>query len=397
MNIDFTEIPVANKGSKDQDIFELFACDFLESLGYEIIQRPSRGPDGKKDLIIQSNSVPGTTSDSKTKWLVSCKHNAHSGKGVSDTDEPDISDRLDKHKCHGFLGFYSTIPNSTLSDKLLSLNDRFVSTIYDHSRIEKEIHSLKDKDRILATYFPKSREIWDVITERNKGNSNEHNTKEFNQCKFDYDKQLEISRTAQVQLEIEKLKFEFSNDWENNIKLLNNLSVYSEYRNETIAWSILDFLYHTVSNLARSNFPTDVAWSIYSLTITYFPSSFGKNEAGLRKENGIQCVHTGFNLAYDAFIYSNNYRVAQLGLNIWKYIYREAKRSEYESIQELTEKVLEQYKELEETLSRPERDDLGYARELTRVFKEDLDNYSLSFPPLSESLLNVEEKYRLNE
>lgn len=144
MNIDFKEIPLANKGGKDQDIFELFTRDFLESVGYEIVQSPSRGPDGKKDLIVKCNSVPGKTSDSKIKWLVSCKHFAHSGKGVSDTDEPDISDRLDKHKCHGFLGFYSTIPNSTLSDKLSSLNERFVSTIYDHSRIEKEIHSFKD-------------------------------------------------------------------------------------------------------------------------------------------------------------------------------------------------------------------------------------------------------------
>lgn len=395
MNIGFTEIPAANKGGTDQDIFELFACDFLESVGYEIIQRPSRGPDGKKDLIVQSNSAPGNTSDSKMKWLVSCKHFAHSGKGVSDTDEPDISDRIRKHKCHGFLGFYSTISNTTLSDKLAQLKEQFVYSLYDHSRIEKEIHSLKDKDRILATYFPKSREKWDLKTEQKKEHSNKENSKDFNQSNFDYNKQLEISRTAQIQLEIEKLKFEFSNNWDKNIKLLDKLFVYSEYRNETIAWSILDFLQHTVSNHARSNFPTDVAWNIHSLIITYFPSSYGKNEAELRKENGEQCIHTGFNLAYDAFIYTNNYRIAQLGLNIWKYIYRESKRSKSPELQKLSDLVLEQYTELEETLQRPERDDLEYARELVRIFKEDLDSFSLSFPVMSKKLFRVAKKYKL--
>jgi hypothetical protein len=131
MKIDFTEIEAGNKGGKNQDDFELFARDFLESVGYEIIEGPSRGPDGKKDLIVSSKSVPGVTSDSRTIWLVSCKHHAHSGKGVSDVDEPDISDRVKRHKCHGFLGFYSTIPTPNLTNKLGSYKDQFPSTIYE--------------------------------------------------------------------------------------------------------------------------------------------------------------------------------------------------------------------------------------------------------------------------
>ena len=391
MNIDFTEIPVANKGGKDQDTFELFACDFLESLGYDIIQRPSRGPDGKKDLIVQSNSVPGTTSDSKTKWLVSCKHNAHSGKGVSDTDEPDISDRLNKHKCHGFLGFYSTIPNATLSEKLASMSERFVSTIYDHSRIEKEIHSLKDKERILATYFPKSREK--VIVEHKPVNDivlEERNEEVESICNYrqqnDVENLLEISRTALIQIELAKIKSEFTYDWAKSEDSLNKLYVYSDFRNEIIAREVLSFLNHNVSSAARSGMPSDIANIIDGLVLTYFPSSYDNKEKELRIENGKECIYIGFNLTYDAFIYTNNFEVAQWGLSIWKFIYRESKRN---NMPELVEAVLNQYKELERTLDRPERNDLENAKQLVAVFKEDLDTYDLSFPPLPEHLYQL--------
>jgi len=40
--IDFNEIPRANSGVGDQDTFELFARDFFEALGLEIISDPNR-------------------------------------------------------------------------------------------------------------------------------------------------------------------------------------------------------------------------------------------------------------------------------------------------------------------------------------------------------------------
>ncbi len=52
MIIDFTDIAPSNKGGRNQDSFEQFACAFLEAKGFEIVQRPDRGPDGKKDMII---------------------------------------------------------------------------------------------------------------------------------------------------------------------------------------------------------------------------------------------------------------------------------------------------------------------------------------------------------
>lgn len=51
MIIDFKEIPQANKGGGNQDSFELFAQDFFEYLGYEIVEQPFRGADGGAKTI----------------------------------------------------------------------------------------------------------------------------------------------------------------------------------------------------------------------------------------------------------------------------------------------------------------------------------------------------------
>jgi hypothetical protein len=52
MIVDFKEIPPANSSDGYQDQFELFARDFLENLGFLIIEQPDRGQDGGKDLLI---------------------------------------------------------------------------------------------------------------------------------------------------------------------------------------------------------------------------------------------------------------------------------------------------------------------------------------------------------
>src|SRR5579859_1135138 len=118
--IDFCEIPEAHLSSGKQDCFELFTRDFLESLGYDIVESPSRGADGGKDLIVSElrKGVGGTT---KMRWLVSCKHKAHSKKAISVDDEQSILERVKAKKCEGFLGFYSAVPSTALVNRLQEL------------------------------------------------------------------------------------------------------------------------------------------------------------------------------------------------------------------------------------------------------------------------------------
>lgn len=157
--IDFSEIPEAYKGSGEQDSFELFARDFLEFFGYGIVQGPDRGQDGGRDVIVE-DIRKGISGESKVKWLVSCKHKAHSGRAVGVTDEGDIQDRVTAHKCAGFLGFYSTLPSSALINRLEGLKDSIDYQIFDSAKIEKNLLQASQGLQLIRRYFPESFIKW---------------------------------------------------------------------------------------------------------------------------------------------------------------------------------------------------------------------------------------------
>lgn len=158
MILDFKEIPQANKGGGLQDTFELFARDFLDYLGYNIVEDPDRGADGKRDLIVEEK-MEGITSSFNLRWLVSCKHFAHSGSSVKDSDEINIGDRLRQHNCQGFMGVYSTICSSGLSRLLEGVkNDKQLGyvCVYDYEKIEGALLKNPKGELLASRYFNKS-------------------------------------------------------------------------------------------------------------------------------------------------------------------------------------------------------------------------------------------------
>lgn len=109
------------------EAWEYFALDFLASLGFTIIEYPSRGPDGGKDGLVDINDK---------RYIVSCKHFFLSGSAVGISDEPSISDRVIQHKAQGFIGFYSTVISSSLASRFKSLSDGGIECItYDQYNI----------------------------------------------------------------------------------------------------------------------------------------------------------------------------------------------------------------------------------------------------------------------
>jgi Restriction endonuclease len=159
--LDFKEIPRANVANGSQDTFELFARDFLEMLGFEVDSGPDRGQDGGRDLVVIEKR-PGILAISEVRWLVSCKHKAHSGQSVNDADEQDISDRLRVHNATGFMGFYSTVISSPLGRKLNALTSNFEVMIWDQERIETQL--LLDNltaHTIARRYFPLTYNSWE--------------------------------------------------------------------------------------------------------------------------------------------------------------------------------------------------------------------------------------------
>lgn len=161
-SLDFREIPRANSSDGSQDTFELLAKECLQLIGLSVIVGPDRGQDGGRDLIV-SEQRSGILGNTEVKWLVSCKHKAHSRASVLDGDEQDITDRVRSHSSTGFIGFYSSVPSSGLSAKLerLKQNEGLKYKIFDHSDIEALLLGTPEGREVARRYFPHSFARWE--------------------------------------------------------------------------------------------------------------------------------------------------------------------------------------------------------------------------------------------
>lgn len=157
--VDFKEIPKANESNGEQDMFELFAGEFFDALGYTIEESPSRGADHGKDIIVLE-PLDGIFDTHYRRWLVSCKHKAHSGRSVSVKEDNNIRDRIDQHKCDGFIAFYSTLPSSGLAQRLADFRNRSEGpisvNIFDNARIARLLLNEGKLQLVFARYFRRS-------------------------------------------------------------------------------------------------------------------------------------------------------------------------------------------------------------------------------------------------
>lgn len=150
--VDFKEIPPSG------EMWEFFARDFLQALGFHIESPPARGADGGKDLLV-SEEVSGKLHRHRFLWLVSCKHFAHSDRSVSEnTDEKNLLERVRGFKADGFIGFYSTLASSGLINRLDQLRDsRDIKDykIFDSALVENYLIAV-GFSRVMMTYLPQS-------------------------------------------------------------------------------------------------------------------------------------------------------------------------------------------------------------------------------------------------
>ena len=157
--VDFREIPPAKGGGKDADAWELFARDFFLTLGLEVEVGPGRGADAGRDLLVVEQES-GQVAKTSVRWVVSCKHFAHSGVAVSDRDEPDPLGRVRKFKADGFIAFYSTLPSSTLIDTFDRLRTQARFEVYDVGRVEQHLVGDNRLASVFKRFFPESFAKW---------------------------------------------------------------------------------------------------------------------------------------------------------------------------------------------------------------------------------------------
>ncbi|KRR28150.1 hypothetical protein CQ14_38425 [Bradyrhizobium lablabi] len=143
------------KEISDGDQWELFTRDFLSELGFVIEIGPGRGADAGRDILV-SEQLKGRVQSKKFSWLVSCKHFATSEKAVGPDQETNITDRLKHHSAKGFLGVYSTMPSSSLINRLQEYLDRGdieAYEIFDAKKIEAHFASA-GMSKLALRYFP---------------------------------------------------------------------------------------------------------------------------------------------------------------------------------------------------------------------------------------------------
>jgi len=197
---------------------------------------------------------------------------------------------------------------------------------------------------------------------------------------------LTTSKNALIIIEIEKIKEEyFSADWTTRAYIITKLHKFSDHTNFRVAVDVFNFL-SVAADHTRGGMTTDVAISIFSLLLDFFPYSENGEESQKTIELANACANIAFSLVYDTTIYLKNYDIAMYGLTILKYIYKKGKQ---QKLQQLIDKVNETYNEIVQTLQRPERNDLGNALQLVREFRADIEEGSLSFPPLSDNLMKI--------
>ena len=133
----------------------MFARDFLEAMGLEILQGPGRGADRGCDLQAAEH-LAGSLTAQHRKWLVSVKHKAGSGASVTDRDELDPIGRVRKFGADGFMAFYSTVPSSGLADTFERAKSEIGIYVWDRGRIETALLNDTRLVRVYRTYFPAS-------------------------------------------------------------------------------------------------------------------------------------------------------------------------------------------------------------------------------------------------
>jgi len=144
--IDFKEL------SQDGVKFEQLIRELLVRSGFEV-HWTGVGPDGGRDLVI-TERAEGALAPFERKWLVSCKHNAHSGKSVG---LPDITDSCAAVGSSGFLLACSTQPTSTVVTRLSEINasGSLLTTCWDGIEIEKRLNTPSTLP-LIHLFFPES-------------------------------------------------------------------------------------------------------------------------------------------------------------------------------------------------------------------------------------------------
>ena len=197
---------------------------------------------------------------------------------------------------------------------------------------------------------------------------------------------LTAAKNALIIFDLGKIEDKyFGASWEKKDEYLSEILKFHKHSNNRLAYDVFNFL-EFAANETRHGMTEGVAMGIFSGVLHFFPSFYEDDNPEQTNQIAHLGIQIGNHIVYDSTIYLNNLEVAMHGLTILKFVYKSAKQHKR---QEIIDEVIRTYDDIEQTLLRPERNDLGNAQELVKIFRKDLDEWSLSYPPLPEHLMEI--------
>ncbi len=152
--LDFKELAGEPVGEQFEALVRLLG----ERLGL-VVQWSGRGADGGRDLIFIENQK-GPLNSRPIRWLVSRKDNSQSNKSVTEKDVGSISDKVQQHKCEGFLLATTTTASTGLKERMDRLDTStggvIQTRVWDRFEITKLLLNERCAD-LLLQFFPKQR------------------------------------------------------------------------------------------------------------------------------------------------------------------------------------------------------------------------------------------------
>lgn len=138
---------------RDGELFELFVEAMLKELGFRILVRPARGPDGGRDLIVEQILRDGLGTDRTERILVQCKHYAHGGRAVSTVG--DFREALIRNSCHRYLLVTSTTVTENLrrTFEAFNQNARFPGERADYWTGTDVMKAVKENPHLYELFF----------------------------------------------------------------------------------------------------------------------------------------------------------------------------------------------------------------------------------------------------
>lgn len=186
-----------------------------------------------------------------------------------------------------------------------------------------------------------------------------------------------------VLIEIAKIKYEYlsSIQVERN-DILMKLDAFSAYNFPRVCIELFEFLdqvaYETRAGLSLRSIIT-----ITTLVENYFPPEDTKVYKSVILATGSLALKIAFGIIYDTSIYTHKYHSMKQGYDLLHLIYVVSEQLKNKDLRKEADLTL---KEIEESLNRPERDDLDIAKEMFSTFNEGFKKNVLIYPQVNDKL-----------